>query len=252
MLSLATVATATAAPNDGGADTRPRRVSEANTSEEAESAATQPDSKSATIAYAAFSDAINRAPEDIAVETAPATPAPPKPEVSTAPMSVGEKFSYFARTAFVPPGPYASAVANGMFKELLDNNEGKKDTFGDYLADSMTRAARSFAFSTTSKFFERFAYPSLFRQDPRYHRSGKEGAGARIGYAVSRLFVTRGDRGGSQINVSYLLGGATAAAISNVWVRDEHRNTKDSFIRWGNHMAFTAAGHILKEFLGGQ
>ncbi|MEW6207310.1 MAG: hypothetical protein AB1631_03020 [Acidobacteriota bacterium] len=208
----------------------------------------------ANISYIAFTDAmkIERAPKDrpeiLRVEPAPAAP----PQVSTAPMSVGDKFNYFANSAFRPPGPYFSALFNGLFKEALDNNEGKKDTFGDYLADSMTRAARSFASGTTSKFLERFALASLFRQDPRYHRSYKDGAGARIGYAVSRILITRGDRGGSQFNASYLLGGAMTAAISNVWVREEHRNTKDSFIRWGNHIAFTTLSHILKEFLSGQ
>lgn len=215
--------------------------------------------ESASISYIAFNDAmkIERAPEiksiePVAVALAIVRTVPAAPQVSTAPMSVGDKFSFFARSAFRPPGPYASALFNGLFKEALDNNEGKKDTFGDYLADSMTRAARSLASGTTSKFLEKFALASLFRQDPRYHRSYKDGAGAKLGYAVSRILITRGDRGGSQFNASYLLGGAMTAAISNVWVREEHRNTKDSFIRWGNHIAFTALSNILKEFLGGQ
>jgi hypothetical protein len=205
------------------------------------------------ISYIALSDAmkIERAPED-RPEILMSAPAAPPPQGSTAPMSVGEKFNYFARSAFYPPGPYASALFNGLFREALDKNDGRKDTFTDYLADSMTRAARSFASSATSKFFERFAYASLFRQDPRYHKSYKDGAGARIGYAVSRIFVTRGDRGGSQFNASYLLGGATSAAISNAWQREENRTVKKSFIRWGNHIAFTALSNILKEFLSGQ
>lgn len=36
----------------------------------------------------------------------------------------------------------------------------------------------------------------------------------RSGYAVSRIFVTRGDSGHSQFNVSEVFGSATAAAIS--------------------------------------
>ena len=79
----------------------------------------------------------------------------------------------------------------------------------------MTRAARSYAFGTTASFFEKAFFASLFRQDPRYHRSGKTGAGAKIGYAVTRVFVTQGDRCGcQQFNASFLLGGAAAAGAA--------------------------------------
>ena len=135
---------------------------------------------------------------------------------------------------------------------MLDNNEGKEDTLDDYFADAMTRAARSFGFGVTSKFFERFAYATILRQDPRYHRSGKKGAGAKIGYAVSRLFITRGDRGGTQPNISYLAGGLTAAFIANSWEREERQTTGKALRRWGTHMYLTAGANILREFLGGQ
>jgi hypothetical protein len=64
--------------------------------------------------------------------------------------------------------------------------------------------------------------------------------------------VTRGDRGGSQFNVSFILGGAMTSAIANVWEREEKRTVKKSLTRWGNHIAFAALGNLLKEFLSGQ
>ena len=183
----------------------------------------------------------------------PGSPAPsPAPRVSFAPMTVGEKFVYFAKASFMPPGPYALSIFQGLFNEALDNNEKKKDTFDDYLADSMTRAARSFGNRVANNFFEKFLYASIFRQDPRYHRSGKTGVGARIGYAISRLFVTYGDRGGSQPNVSYLLGGLSGAFATVELQREEKQQTSDTLKRWGNHLAITALSHILREFLSGQ
>ena len=183
----------------------------------------------------------------------PGSPAPsPAYRVSFAPMTAGEKFVYFAKASFMPPGPYALSIFQGLFNEALDNNEKKKDTFDDYLADSMTRAARSFGNRVANNFFEKFLYASIFRQDPRYHRSGKTGVGARIGYAVSRLFVTYGDRGGSQPNISYLLGGLSGAFATVELQREEKQQTSDTFKRWGNHLAITALSHILREFLSGQ
>lgn len=182
----------------------------------------------------------------------PPAPRTPAPRASTAPMSAGEKFQLFVDRSFRPPGPYAQSIFSGMFNELLDNNEGKEDTVGDYFADSMTRAARSMAFRITANFFEKFAYATILRQDPRYHRSNKSGAGAKIGYAISRVFITQGDRSGDQPNISYLAGGLTAAAIANVWDREERRTVGKTFRRWGTHIGITMLSNILREFIGGQ
>ncbi|HEY7914288.1 MAG TPA: hypothetical protein VIG62_20420 [Blastocatellia bacterium] len=192
-----------------------------------------------------------------ALATMPAAAAVPRPAAaaaaSTAPMTNGEKFSYFFRGRFLSIGAYARPIFTGMFNELLDNNEGKKDTVGDFFADSMTRAARSFGNSAANGFFEKFFYPVIFNQDPRYHRSDKRGAGAKIKYAVSRIFVTQGDNCGcDQFNISYLAGGLTGAAVSNYWQRDDRRGVGRVFRRWGTHIGFTAVGYIIREFLGGQ
>jgi hypothetical protein len=189
----------------------------------------------------------------VAGKRLPTIPLPKgAPAVSTAPMTAGEKFHFWAKR-FKSPGSYGAAIASGLWNELLDNDEGKKDTLGNYFADAATRAARSYAFGTTAGFFEKFAYASLFRQDPRYHRSDKRGAGAKISYAVSRVFITQGDRCGcDQFNISFLAGGLTAAGISNVWEREERQTVGKTFQRWGTHIGITAMTNILREFIGGQ
>jgi hypothetical protein len=188
-----------------------------------------------------------------AVKRFPTIPLPATaPAVSTAPMTAGEKFHYWAKR-FTSPGSYGAAAASGLWNELLDNDEGKEDTVGNYFADAATRAARSYAFGTTAGFFEKFAYATIFKQDPRYHRSDKRGMGAKIGYAVSRVFITQGDRCGcDQFNISFLAGGLTAAGISNVWEREERQTVGKTFQRWGTHIGITAMTNILREFIGGQ
>jgi hypothetical protein len=171
---------------------------------------------------------------------------------STAPLTSGEKFKLWAKR-FISPGSYASAAFSGLYNEALDNDEGKKDTAENYFADAATRAARSYAFGTTSGFFEKFAYASLFRQDPRYHRSDKRGMGGKIGYAVSRVFITQGDRCGcDQFNISFLAGGLTAAGIANVWEREERQTVGKTLSRWGTHTMIRALSNIISEFIGGQ
>lgn len=161
-----------------------------------------------------------------------------------------EKFRYFFTRSFLSPTAYGTAIAAGAFGEWFDDDHHHHAKPGDFAADSATRAARSFAFGTTANFFEKFAYAALFKQDPRYHKSEKTGAGARITYAVSRLFVTRSDQGTSQFNTSFIVGGLTTAGLSNVWERDERRTTAETMKRWGLHLGFTAASNIIHEFFG--
>ena len=222
------------------------------------------------VAYVLYNDALRERPESAsagadALSELPAgavnlntggtkaMPAPaPHPAVSTAPMTAGEKLEAYARRTFLSPGSYAQSVFSGLFNELRDKKDKPDFDTGDYFGDSMTRAARSHAFRITSGFFEKFAYPTIFKQDPRYHRSPHQGAGAKVGYAVSRLFVTQGDRSGDQVNASYLLGAATASAIANAWEREDRRDLNHSLRRFGVHLGLTAFSNILREFIGGQ
>ena len=185
----------------------------------------------------------------------PPIPNPPGgPPTSTAPMTPGEKFKLFAQRSFLTPAAYGLSIVSGVYGEWTDSkNNHHHASPGDFAADSMTRAARSFTFRANANFFEKFMFASLFRQDPRYHRSDKKGAGAKIGYAVSRLFVTQGDRSGKdQFNASFIAGGLAASGMANLWERDERRDLHHFATRWGVHMGLTAVTHILSEFIGGQ
>lgn len=232
-----------------------------------------PDAKVPRVLYIAFEDAMS-APADPppepasrprrvakrveSVNAATAIPLPmPSPRqstvASTAPMSAGEKFGAWFRSRFLSVGSYGSAVFNGMWKELNDNDDFKKDTVENFFADSMTRAARSYTSGTTNAFFEKALFASLFRQDPRYHRSGKTGAGAKIGYAVTRVFITQGDRCAChQFNASFLLGGAAGAGVATLWERRERTGPMHTLSRYYNHIAMTALFNVVKEFVGGQ
>jgi hypothetical protein len=180
----------------------------------------------------------------------PGASAPTTPSTPTAtPLTSGQKFKYFARSSFFPPMPYALSVLSGVFSEATDNDHGRHMTAGDFMADSMTHAARSFAFRATANLFEKYAFASAFKQDPRYFRSDKKGFG-RVGYAVSRVFITRSDSGHDQFNASFFAGGLVAAGISNAWVRPEDRNVSSTMSRFGIHVAYKALSNIVSELFG--
>jgi hypothetical protein len=193
------------------------------------------------------------------VNAATARPLPlPQPSqsstvISTAPMTPGEKFEAWFRSHILSPGAYGKAIFNGMYREADDNDDFKEDTVSNFFADSMTRAARSFASSTTNGFYEKALFASIFRQDPRYHRSGLKGAGAKMKYAVTRVFVTQGDRCAChQVNASFLLGGAAGAVTANLWERSERTGPIHTVRRYYNHVLLTALFNVVREFVGGQ
>jgi hypothetical protein len=276
--SLLSLAAPTAAAADGPSD--PEKVTRRETSAAAGAAearkgeaAPTPETKQPNVLYVAF-DGVGSLPVEPAPEpstrprritglgesvNATARPLPPPPPqnasgvISTAPMTAGEKFQSWFRSRFLRPGAYATAIFNGMWKELNDNDDFKKDTVENFFADSMTRAARSYASGTTNAFFEKAVFASLFRQDPRYHRSGMKGAGAKIKYAVTRVFVTQGDRCEChQFNASFLLGGAVGAVTANLWERRERTGPMHTVSRFYNHVGVTAFFNIVREFVGGQ
>lgn len=253
-----------------GLETRPRRVNPAPVEKSAPTDKSDAQSDPLKVAYVLYDQTITP-PETPAVPTSGGmvwalptlppintgepTPIPQRSSsvVSTAPMTAGEKFSMWFHKSFLSAGAYGNAAFNGLFREALDNDDGEKDTVKNYFADAATRAARSFTFSATAGLFEKAILPTLFKQDPRYHRSNKKGAGARIGYALTRVFVTQGDRCGcNQFNASFLIGAAGATAMANLWERSERTGTRHNISRFYTHIYLTALFNVAKEFLSGQ
>ncbi|MFL6274330.1 MAG: hypothetical protein ACJ74G_03900 [Blastocatellia bacterium] len=271
VLALSIVMTAQRAAASDGADNKSKGAT-AYEHSTVRATANSPIPAAATvapnIAYAAFTGAMQPLPEAKPVGTlarvgsskavGPNTPAPmplpPRlPAVSTAPLTPGEKFHIFLKKSFLSYSPYALSIFGGVIGEATDKDHGRHMTVGDFMADTMTHVARSMAFRATANFMEKFAFATILRQDPRYHRSDKKGVGGKIMYAVSRVFITQGDRCGcDQINASFLMGGLAASGIAQNWRRQEDRTLEKVFTSWASHIGVRAFTNILSEFIGGQ
>jgi hypothetical protein len=90
-------------------------------------------------------------------------------------------------------------------------------------------------------------FPALLHQDPRYFRRRQGTARSRLGYAMSRLFITRTDSGKNQFNFSEIGGAATSLAISNAYYPDG-RTVGNNLGRYAVQLGFDAASNVLKEF----
>src|SRR5580700_9197604 len=90
-------------------------------------------------------------------------------------------------------------------------------------------------------------FPTLLHPDPRYFRRHEKSRRSRLGYAVSRLFITRTDSGRNQFNYSEVVGAATSLAISNAYYPDG-RSLGHNAGRYVLQLGFDAASNVLKEF----
>jgi hypothetical protein len=90
-------------------------------------------------------------------------------------------------------------------------------------------------------------FPSLLREDPRYFRRGQGGKWPRMGYAASRIFITRTDAGRPRFNFSELVGNSATVAISNAYYPDT-RTAADNTEKLSIQLATDMFSNVLKEF----
>ena len=159
------------------------------------------------------------------------------------PLTPNEKFRLFATDATRPYQFVAAAAVTGISMTDHDNRgfgqggEGFGKRYGAAMADE-----------ASSAFFGQFLYPSLFRQDPRYFRRGTGSGGERLGYAISRVMVTRSDSGKSQFNISKVLGAMSSGALANAYYPDSERTVGRTFTTIGINLGTAAGLNLVKEF----
>ena len=90
-------------------------------------------------------------------------------------------------------------------------------------------------------------YPSLMHQDPRYFRKGSGSKNSRVRYAMSRVFRTHTDAGGTAVNYSRVLGSASMVVISSLYYAN-HRNAEASAVGFAVQLGDAMAANILREF----
>jgi hypothetical protein len=111
------------------------------------------------------------------------------------------------------------------------------------------RYGAALADQVTSVLLTESVMPSLFHQDPRYFRLGKQRASGwrRFGYSLTRILVTKNDRGKLFFNFSEVIGNAGSAAIGNLYYPGQ-RTLGDNAERLGLQLSTDALSNLLREF----
>lgn len=99
-----------------------------------------------------------------------------------------------------------------------------------------------------SSFFGDYLFPVIMHQDPRYFRLGQGSFSKRIGYAISRVFVTHADTGRTVFFASAISGTVLGAAASNLYYPAQDRGFRHSLDRAGLDLGNTALFNAAAEF----
>lgn len=160
------------------------------------------------------------------------------------PLSSREKLNMWADGTF-DRWTLISAGFDAGINQATDTPHG----YGQGAEGFAKRYGAAVADKVASDFMKEFAFPVIFRQDPRYFRKATGSGGSRTGYAISRVFVARSDSGKRMFNVSEVLGCFASAALVNAWYPDEDRDMRNTLVRGGGRLGVSMGLNILKEFM---
>jgi hypothetical protein len=166
------------------------------------------------------------------------------PRQRITPLTVQQKFALFAKETFDPFT--GAAAAAGAALSQIDNDDPK---YGHGAGPYAQRFGAAVADITTQNFFSDAVLASLLHEDPRYFRRGPEfGMWYRVGYALSRVVITRTDAGNDRFNYSGMLGMGMGIALSNAYYPDSSVSGKEVASRFGTSFAAAALSNLLPEF----
>jgi Carboxypeptidase regulatory-like domain len=160
------------------------------------------------------------------------------------PMLAKQKFQLSARSLIDPVSFLAVAGVAGA-----EQNRNVFPAYGSGIEGYGKRYGAALANHVTGNLFAKAIYPSIFHQDPRYFYKGTGSTSSRAYYAVSSAFITRGDSGRRMPNYSHILGGFTAAAISNLYYPESDRGASLVLFNGLADIGTDAVANLVREFV---
>jgi hypothetical protein len=167
------------------------------------------------------------------------------PELATGqgPLSARQKLELAVDETIAPSRSVGSAFTSAI-SQAHNGLPGYGQEWGGY----GKRLGSSMASNASSHMIGTFLLPAMLHQDPRYFARLHASFGARVGYALKSLVVTRTDSGGSAFNWSGIIGSLGAEGLANTYLPDAEQTAGKTFQRFGIRMGFSALGYVTKEY----
>ncbi|MGH9773389.1 MAG: hypothetical protein ACRD50_00395 [Candidatus Acidiferrales bacterium] len=159
------------------------------------------------------------------------------------PLTRTQKFELFADESIAPSTFLSSAFGAG-----IGQARNSLPGYGQEAGGFAKRYGSSMASNASNHFFGTFLLPSLLHHDPRYFVLYHDTFGRKVGYALSRIVLTRTDAGGEAFNLSGILGPLAAEGLANAYLPDNERTAGKTFSRYGIRIGLSTANNLLKEY----
>ncbi len=163
---------------------------------------------------------------------------------NAAPLNTRQKFSLSAHDVF-DPGTLLGVAAGAGIEQANNSFAG----YGQGAAGYGKRFAAGLGDDVIGSFLSQAVFPSILHQDPRYFYQGSGTIKSRLWHALSWAVILRSDSGKSVPNYSYLLGGLTAGALSNLYYPRSDRGVGLVFTNFAIGVAGQAADGVFREFV---
>lgn len=167
------------------------------------------------------------------------------PSIATTkgPLSSKEKFELFADES-VAPSRFISSAAGAAIGQAENSLAG----FGQGWSGYGKRFGSSMATAASTNFFGTYLISSALHRDPRYFVTLHGGVGHRIGYALSRIVVSRTDEGKDAANWAGMLGPLLAESLANSYLPVSEQTAGRTFQRYGIRIGLNTASNALREY----
>jgi hypothetical protein len=158
------------------------------------------------------------------------------------PQTIKEKFKTAALDSFdysnfiFVAGQAGVAQANKSYPEFGQGAAGYGRYYWHTLADAINE-----------NMWVEFIVPSALRQDTRYYTLGHGGVVKRLGYAFSRVAITRTDAGKETFNFSEFLGAGAFSGVANLYYPSQERTFTKTYQRWIENLAIDSCVFAFKE-----
>jgi hypothetical protein len=166
-----------------------------------------------------------------------------KPGAKLCTLRLKDKFVLFVQDSFDP----VTFLATG-FNAGLDQAADTDPSYGQGAEGYGNRFAAEFAGQASSRFFNDFAYPWIFSEDPRYYRLAHGSFRRRLLHAVDHAVVAHNDNGKRMFNFSEWLGTTSSVVLSNTYHPDNQRGVAAAAQQVSYSILQDVGFDILREF----
>lgn len=160
------------------------------------------------------------------------------------PMMAKQKYRLALRTLVDPVSFLTTGAIAGV-----EQQQNIFPSFGGGIEGYMKRYGAAYAGRASSELLTRAILPSMFHTDPRYFVMAEGSTKERAMHAITSTFLTRGDDGRRRVNFPEILGGLSAAAISNVYYPAQERGSHLVLINGFSIVGGNMMDNLIREFV---